>query len=1074
MTARDTNDSCLSPATLAAFAEGSLTRQEIPAVLAHLENCPPCLHAVEQTSNLVERTRTRSRWLAIAAALALIAVAIPAMRVLLDRQARSPMERLVALSPRAARVVEPRLTGGFAYAPYEGPLRGNVTSTNAQRLKLAGAAGEIVERADREGSAETQHAAGVALVLVEQPLDAMTRLRAAAEQKPADAKLWNDVAAAEYAAAQHLARPSLYPEALAAADRALRADPSLPEALFNRALILERLGLPQQARETWERYLKIDPSSPWATEAREREKRLRSSTSEIQFRNEQPRLERAAASGDESSVRAIVARFPQQSRGFAEAEYLGRWGERNDASQLSAARSIGIALAATSGETLLRDAVHRIDTAEPDRRRALAAAQVIYRRGRLAYSRRELEPAERDLRLAAETFAAAGSPMARVARYYAASTRFDQNDIATARRELETLLAEVDSTPSFIALGAQIRWELALCHMIDDDWAGAVPLVQHAHDSFRRLGESSNLAVMETMLADAMGFLGRPEEAWAARIRALQILSDEGRGTRLPVSIGEAARMQLRVGRHDSARALLAIEEVAVGTDDVLRANTLARKAVLNRLMQDDDAARRDVREAFAAAQRIGDPSLRAWALADAQFAAGAVAVESDARGSAAQLTQAIDYYRASGKSFFLPEALLVRARARLQMNDGTGAASDLDAGIAEVERHRSQLAGAVTGTGVLDAGNGLYQDALRLRLDAGDVAGAFGYAERWRGNLAPRAAALVSAEELQRRLVGTTTAILELVTLPGEVVAFCVSASDVAVQRRPIARAQLETLIERGDESALYDILVRPSEPTLASARNLIIVADPTLEGVSFAALYDTTARQHLVERMPVALAPSSSALHADDSGSRNAASRSIVAVALPSGESSRNRGLPASGDELSEIMTQYANRTEIATTDATLAALFGAAARADVIHIAGHTERQPGLGDAALKFASNDAVSWRAIAKESLSRTSVVVLSACETLRVPRSAQARAMSLGGGFLAAGARDVIGTLVPLPDEQAYAMFTAIHRYLGRGDDAAQSLRSAQLEALAMETTSRRRTAWRAVALLTTRIPIDR
>src|SRR4029077_19987717 len=90
---------------------------------------------------------------------------------------RYGMSRLVALAPRDARPVEARLTGGFAWAPYHGPMRAREATNDASRLKLDGAAGDAVERADREHSADAERAAGVALVLVEQPLEAVARLR---------------------------------------------------------------------------------------------------------------------------------------------------------------------------------------------------------------------------------------------------------------------------------------------------------------------------------------------------------------------------------------------------------------------------------------------------------------------------------------------------------------------------------------------------------------------------------------------------------------------------------------------------------------------------------------------------------------------------------------------------------------------------------------------------------------------------------------------------------------------------------------------------------------------------------
>ena len=188
-------------------------------------------------------------------------------------------------------------------------------------------AGELVEKADRDGSPQHQHDAGVALVLIEQPLAAVARLRAAASRAPAEAKSWSDLAAALYAAALRLDRPALYPEALAAVDRALRIQPELPEALFNRALILERLGLSWQAREAWQRYLQIDPSSPWAAEARVHLDRLPAATGASLFDHDRPRLEAAAKAGDQATVEALVGRYPQLSRGYGEFDYLARWGE---------------------------------------------------------------------------------------------------------------------------------------------------------------------------------------------------------------------------------------------------------------------------------------------------------------------------------------------------------------------------------------------------------------------------------------------------------------------------------------------------------------------------------------------------------------------------------------------------------------------------------------------------------------------------------------------------------------------------------------------------------------------------
>jgi tetratricopeptide (TPR) repeat protein len=262
---------CPTDETLALFASGEIDASTRNDVLAHIETCSDCMAAVLSANAHLEEERSArherrdSRWwmAAVAAAVLIAVIAFPLLR-----RRDDAMSRLVALAPASARMVEPRLSGGFAWAPYRGPMRSTESDADAERLKLGGAAGDAIARAQRDGSEPAQHAAGIALVLVDQPAAAVDRLGIVAARSPNDVHAWSDLAAARYAAAVELQRPSLLPEALAAADRALRLDPKSAEALFNRALILEHMGQTGEARKGWLRYLEVDSNSSWATEAR--------------------------------------------------------------------------------------------------------------------------------------------------------------------------------------------------------------------------------------------------------------------------------------------------------------------------------------------------------------------------------------------------------------------------------------------------------------------------------------------------------------------------------------------------------------------------------------------------------------------------------------------------------------------------------------------------------------------------------------------------------------------------------------------------------------------------------------
>jgi tetratricopeptide (TPR) repeat protein len=1014
---------CPDPETLAALAEGRLSRQEMATMAEHIANCKDCIAALEAlnetiaTRPAVQLRSHRAWWLAAAAAVVIGVIAIGVYRTAF-REASS-MARLIELTPRSARPVEARLSGGFPWATYRGPMRANDGDADPQRMRLIGTAGEIVAAADRDPSAGAQQAAGVALVIVDKPQQAIDRLRAAVDASPNAAAAWSDLAAAQYSAALRSTRPSLLPEALASVDRALRIDPKLAEARFNRALILERLGLTQQARAAWQRYLELDPGSQWAVEARERLAKLE-----------------ATKSGSDA----------QRTRTFAEAETLGRWAEaakRGDElgaqRELTSARTTGDALRTRSGESLLRDAVRAIDSASASQRATIASAHLVYRRGRIAYSKRQFEVAQTDLDRAAALFASNGSPMALVARYYSACVRFDRNDVAAARRELQMLLDESDEHPELMALGGQIRWELALTMMIDGDWSGALPLLEQSRVAFERLDERNHLGFIESLLADTLLSLDRADDAWTARVRAFTLLSADGRGDRMPVSMKAAAQMELRSGRLTTARALLDAAQGQAAASDAVAADLLIHSAMVNVALGDRAEAERTLGEAAAAAGKIDDAPTRQLAQTHLDLVGAAAALKSDPARATEMLTRAIDGYRAADRVVFLPECFLLRARA-----GKSDALADLDSGIAALERSRVHR-GAIVGTGVLNAGVALFEDAIRISADRGDLELAFRYAERSGTQL--DGLPVSSVLELQQRLAGSRTAVLEVVSLPDEVVTICITEHAAAMERRPL-RNPSELYTSELYASELYEAAIRPFDTLLAHCDQVIVVADRALREVSFAALHDASTKRYLVERMAVSTAMSASALRPLPARSAGV----LLAVALPSGEAAA--GLPETRTEVADVQSMYANAVTIAPTFAAFAA---AAPDAQVIHIAGHTQRQSGNAGNALLFG-RDRVTWRAIADQRLPRTPVVVLAACDTL----AANPGTMTLGDGFLAAGATDVIGTLTPIADADARELFQAIHRRLAAGDIPSVAVRAAQIEAI-----ERQSEAWRAIASLT-------
>lgn len=1040
---------CPPPEVIAAMAEGKLARAEIAPLLEHVEECPACRNELKLASITLaeERDAAPRRWW-IAAAAAAILLLLPAAWFWQFRS-RTPIETLAAAAPKSARILEPRLSGGFSWAPYRGALRSADPATEAQKLKLGGAAGSVIEDAQRDESAAAQHAAGVAYVLIEKPKEAVERLRRAATARGNDPKIWSDLAAAQFVGALQLQAPSMFPEALASADRALSIDPRHAEALFNRALILQRMGLVDRERAAWERYLAVDAESAWAEEARKHLHDLPRTGSDALFRRNLPQLERAVMEGDAATIEATVKTWREQSRLWSEAEFLGRWGESGDENALAVARAVGNALQKQSGEALLSGAVAAIDRADAPARLILAEAHVTYRLGRMAFARKLPSAAEPDLRRAATLFARGGSPMSRVARYFAANTRFDQNDVAGARAELEALLAEEAAHPDSIALGALIRWQLSLCHTNDGDSAGALPLLADAAAALTRLDERNHLGFVESLLADTYAGLGRPDHSWTARIRSFRALSRDGREDRLLVNLASAVTAERRAGRRVAALSLMAIERdtARVSADEIVLFDTLTRGAVLRAELGDVEGARRLVGEIASVATGIADPAVRALQSANLQLARGAVALHDDPRTALAVLADARRAFARMGHRALEIDARLLRARAAIGLGDTREAAEEVEGGIALLERFRVAISANVSVKGVLDTGDELYEQAIRLALDRGDTAQAFRYAELMR---AP--ASDIDVGRIVNLFADGQAMLIEPVVLPGEMAVFAIDRRGLSVARHPVSR---ETLLS----GATYDLLI-PKGPL---PRTLVVVPDRALDALSFAALYDERSGRHLVDDVRIVRAESAASLQRTP---RTAALSRVVSASLPTGGGAGTATLSESGDEVASIASAYRNGVQLRGAGSTFAAFAAAARDADIVHVSGHTRDDGEGGVAALDFASPDGdtqrVDWRTIASSLLPRGPVVVLAACDSLRLPRFSASRAPSLGGAFLQAGAAEVIGTLEPIADRDARELFLAIHRRLAAGALPADAVRDVQLLQLP---------GWRSVAVLTREIP---
>jgi len=1015
--------------TMVAFIEGRLAPDELKSVTEHLRGCRDCRTVVTETARFEGeeergagplprregagwRTRPTWQWLAAAAAIAAIVIAFPFLR----HRDTNPIARLIEIAPREHRVVEARLSG-FPWARLQAPSRGNAVPDPAD-LRLAGAAGEVLEKSAGRG-----YSAGVAYLLIGRSHESI----AALEQAATDAQSWNDLAAARYAAATQEERPSQLVEALADVDHALRIDPKLAEARFNRALILERMGIREKAREAWQQYLEVDPSSGWSIEARAHLRALG-----VQSRRFDPKML-------EHPTAELVRQFPEESRRYGEGPILGAWAD-GSREGLSRARTIADALAAFNGEHLLDDAVGAIEHADDAGRAALAEAHLAYRNAKMAYGKRDDAVAEAQFRRAAVLFATGRSPMSDVASYFAASTLFDQNRGAEAREQLLALRDRID-TKRYRALEAQIGWTLAvIANSISDVTTGAREADASAA-IFRSLGEWRNEAFVDGIAAQAHELMGNADASWIRRIRSLAAYCGGADRQSCNGILNDAAAQLTLLDRSDAALALTGATVEGRGGDPFAEAMQSVNHARVAIRAGDNTIANDVLGRARQASVRISDHALREAVETQIEVEDATLQRAADPRRAIESLTRSAAFLASHDVGYLLPYVHLQRARAFRMAGDDAGAFADYRLALREIEEQKAKITEAGLRLAFLDTARQVIDETIDLQLSRGDVGDAFRVADA-RHQLRPGSAA--------PRLPSGAAAI-EYAVLPHGIAIFCLTGEAIVVRRVDIDRHELESRIEafvsairrrapvddvRNASSSIEALLIAPIRPQLAGIDQLTIVPDRQLFAVPFAALFNRKSGRWLMEELDLRFAPALSSLPAVTSNA--------LAPALIVGDPPTSRPRLRGGQDEAGQLTSLYRATLLAGDAATRASFIDTARQSALIHFTGHAESASSASNGALLLAGGDALVENDIARMRLDQHPLVVLAACGTFRGDPLHVAGMSSLSRAFLIAGARGVVGTLWEVEDDVATTLFLRFHENLRAGASPARALRDAQ------------------------------
>ena len=211
------------------------------------------------------RSRLGYIWAFAAAAVALLVVG-----VWITQKRREPsIDQLIASAYAQQRPFELRISDA-AYGPLRQERAGE-RSSFSQPADLLRAKYLIKEKLTSRPDDETLLAASARIELLdghyEEAIRTFGRLL---DAKPDSPPLLIDLATAYFQRAEAGNRAIDYGQAIELLSRSLAKRPDDRVALFNRAIALEKMYVYNEAIRDWEHYLRVDPDSKWAAEARRR------------------------------------------------------------------------------------------------------------------------------------------------------------------------------------------------------------------------------------------------------------------------------------------------------------------------------------------------------------------------------------------------------------------------------------------------------------------------------------------------------------------------------------------------------------------------------------------------------------------------------------------------------------------------------------------------------------------------------------------------------------------------------------------------------------------------------------
>lgn len=895
---------------------------------------------------------------------------------------------------KQARPFQARISG-LTYAPWVA-TRGSEEALDifsrdrAERI--------LLDAVFENQTSESYHALGKLYLAAKQFEKAIAQLERALKASPTNADVHSDYAVALFEAALRgdpASRLDAFARSLEHLKKALSLDGSLREALFNRALLYETMGLQEQARDDWKEYIEREPHSEWSIEARHRLRDLdkgRRGRSRpegdllagflraYQSRNDDEAFELISENTDAITGKVV---WWQLLGAYLEQSLRGEVEGSNE--YLNALFYGGELMRQHMGDPMVLDLAQFYRSITPHRRASIAQAHMFMDEAHALLARSQTDQAIDLYEKGRALFDATGDQVEScVAGYWIGYSLYRKSDFTRSRSAL-LRVGEYSRIRGYLSLVGRALTMIANLSVEANQFSASLAEYREALEISRKISDQYNAQKNLTSMAYVFKNLGNRRNSLAYMQESLEVAKDWWPGARqmyrnydTAAGILNAFGFYTAAAEYERAALQFALE----AKDPAFEHLSYMQLAAIHTMLEDYGEALRCAERSYVVAREISNipRSLRPLALSSLRLA-HIYRQTRDYDKAAVYYDGAITICREINLFSYLYEAHKGRLLCYVDQGDDSLAEEELRTVLALFEEHRAKIKEETNRNSFFDLEQYVYDIAIDFEYSRkGDFAKAFDYSEvsrarslydlmtagsQFLGKDSPDATIATVSQPLSlnaiREKLPDEVQLLEYSVLENKLLIWLISRSSFEVMEQKISSTTVtdkalsywRSLSNHSTDDAeetrrnameLCEVLLRPVEQKLDKDKQICIIPDKALNYVPFNALVSPDTGRFVIEDYLLSFAPSANAFLFSSDAARERSGR-IYERVLSVGDPRFNRDafpgladLPSAGKEAEEVYRSYRTGSCLVGENAIKAGVRSEMAKADVIHLASH----------------------------------------------------------------------------------------------------------------------------------------